>query len=149
MHSLDDTIGFNTAKTARKITRILSNHLKESQLTAEQWGVLKRLTEQDHVTQKQLALRSDKDQPTLTKILDLLEKNGFISRKLNPNDRRSFLIAITEQGRKLVDDRYNEVESLFQNIVNDIPKEDLETFQHVLEQIQKNIDLLHDLQNNK
>ncbi|MTT31187.1 MarR family transcriptional regulator [Terrilactibacillus sp. BCM23-1] len=149
MNSLDDTIGFNTAKTARKITRILSNHLKESQLTAEQWGVLKRLTEQDHVTQKQLALRSDKDQPTLTKILDLLEKNGFINRQLNPNDRRSFLIVITEQGRKLVDDRFNEVELLFQKIVNHIPKEDLETFQHVLGQIQKNIDLLHDLPHNK
>jgi MarR family transcriptional regulator, organic hydroperoxide resistance regulator len=40
-------------------------------------------------------------QSTFTSILDRLESPGFIHREMNPNDRRSFLIHITEDGRKL------------------------------------------------
>src|SRR5260221_12025648 len=38
--------------------------------------------------------------PTLTRILDRLEERGFIKRMLNPEDRRRFRVAPTEQGQK-------------------------------------------------
>jgi len=40
-------------------------------------------------------------QSTLTSVLDRLERPGLIHREINPDDRRSFLIHITDDGRKL------------------------------------------------
>ncbi|WP_223254965.1 MarR family transcriptional regulator [Bacillus atrophaeus] len=42
------------------------------------------------ISQKELSARADKDQATLTKILDLLEKKNFIRREANPRDRALF-----------------------------------------------------------
>lgn len=41
--------------------------------------------------------------PTLTRILDRLEQQGYIKRMLNPEDRRSFRVAPTEQGQQAVE----------------------------------------------
>jgi DNA-binding MarR family transcriptional regulator len=41
--------------------------------------------------------------PTLTRILDRLEQQGYIRRMLNPEDRRSFRVAPTEQGQQAVE----------------------------------------------
>lgn len=42
-------------------------------------------------------------QSTFTSMLDRLEQTGLLRRELNPGDRRSFLIHITEEGRELAD----------------------------------------------
>lgn len=36
---------------------------------------------------------------TMTSVLDRLEKRGLIERKSNPDDRRSFLVALTRKGK--------------------------------------------------
>jgi DNA-binding MarR family transcriptional regulator len=44
---------------------------------------------------------------TLTRILDSLEDEGLLRRTLNPTDRRSFQVSLTDKGHKIVED-YNE-----------------------------------------
>lgn len=130
------------------MTRILNIYLKPFHVTTEQWGVLRTLNETDHISQKELSERTDKDQATLTKILDLLEKNGFIERKPNPTDRRSFLIQITEKGRELSEELTPYMERIFQKIADRIQEEKLEVYQEVLLSLEKNIDaLLEDVYN--
>lgn len=43
-------------------------------------------------------------QSTFTSMLDRLEKAGLIRREINPGDRRSFLIHITDQGAAVAED---------------------------------------------
>ena len=135
----DDLIGFNTVRTARKIQRLLNLNLKSYKVTSEQWGVLKRLFENDHVNQKDLSERADKDQATLTKILDLLEKQELVRRESNPDDRRAFLICITEKGKRLVEELIPLVEDIFTKVTGSIKPEQLEVYVSVLNQIQENI----------
>jgi DNA-binding MarR family transcriptional regulator len=40
---------------------------------------------------------------TMTATLDTLERRGWIERRGNPEDRRSTLVAVTEEGRRVVD----------------------------------------------
>ena len=40
---------------------------------------------------------------TVTSVLDRLEERGFIARRDNPEDRRSFLLDLTAEGRRLAD----------------------------------------------
>jgi DNA-binding MarR family transcriptional regulator len=138
----DDLIGFNTVKTAKKISRLLNLKLKPYKVTSEQWGVLKRLYEMDHVSQKGLSERADKDQATLTKILDLLEKQELVTRDPNPEDRRAFLICMTEKGRNLVEELIPVVEDLFIRITGPINQDQLETYVSVLGQLQESLGTL-------
>lgn len=46
-------------------------------------------------------------QSTFTSLLDRLEDGDLVRREVNPDDRRSFLIHITDEGRELAD-RINE-----------------------------------------
>ncbi|MFB6467438.1 MarR family winged helix-turn-helix transcriptional regulator [Cytobacillus sp. Hz8] len=101
MMSKDKAIGSSTVRLSKKLTRILNHYLKPYSITTEQWSVLRTLNEADQISQKELSERADKDQATLTKILDLLEKHGYASRMPNPSDRRSYLITITEKGSEL------------------------------------------------
>jgi DNA-binding MarR family transcriptional regulator len=40
------------------------------------------------------------DRGTMVGVIDVLEKNGFVQRKANPDDQRSYVISVTAQGRK-------------------------------------------------
>ncbi|GGE37648.1 transcriptional regulator [Pullulanibacillus camelliae] len=139
MSFLDEEIGFNTVRTSKYITRLLNQHLKSYGLTAEQWTVLKRLHQRGNMSQKHLSEASDKDQATVTKILDLLEAGEFLERKRNPEDRRSFVIGLTKKGEALTEQLYCEVDSVFQKIVNGISEKDIDTYRQVLSKLHRNM----------
>jgi DNA-binding MarR family transcriptional regulator len=52
------------------------------------------------VTQTNLAKKAGLDRPNLTRILGRLEKKGFVERKPNPDDHRSYIIQLTKTGRE-------------------------------------------------
>ncbi|WP_230980796.1 MarR family winged helix-turn-helix transcriptional regulator [Rossellomorea arthrocnemi] len=138
--SRDETIGLYTSHTVKNIIRFLTFHLKEFDVTPEQWTVLKRLAEQDGISQKQLAIRSDKDQPTVTRILDILERKELIYKQKNAEDRRSFLIFITEKGMTAKAELSPFIERLYEDtILKGISEEELEVYKSVLSQINANM----------
>lgn len=100
---LDHSIGFLLGATYRKLSNFFAARIKEFGLTPEQWAVLFRVREEDGLIQKELADRAGKDKPTTTRILDSLEAKGFITKRAGENDRRSFQVFITEQGRAAAD----------------------------------------------
>jgi MarR family transcriptional regulator for hemolysin len=100
-HYLDYSFGHQFAQTYRKLNYVLLMQFKPFDITPEQWVVLCRLSDKDGISQKELSLNTEKDQPTLTRILDCLEKKQLIRREANVQDRRSFLVTITIKGRKL------------------------------------------------
>jgi DNA-binding MarR family transcriptional regulator len=140
--TLDKAIGSASVRLSKKLTRIVNLHLKPYRITTEQWSVLRTLSEIDDITQKELSERADKDQATLTKILDLLEKNEFIERVQNPSDRRSFLIRITNKGAHLVKDVTPYLEEVFTKITSSIQKEKLDIFKEVLIALEDSIEML-------
>ncbi|MGG0717300.1 MarR family transcriptional regulator [Robertmurraya massiliosenegalensis] len=142
--SMDKSIGSASVRLSKKITRVVNLHLKSYHITTEQWAVLRTLHETDQITQKELSHRTDKDQATLTKILDLIEKREWIRRVSNPADRRSFLIEITEQGRALVQELTSYIEEIFSKIVAGIEQEKLDVYQEVMHLMESNIDQLLD-----
>lgn len=101
--NLDDSIGFLLGITQRRYTQLFLMRIKEFDLTPEQWAVLYRIQEKDGMIQKEIADRSSKDRPTTTRILDLLESKGYISKKLGKEDRRTYHIFITESGSKVAE----------------------------------------------
>lgn len=95
------SLGFIINATNTKMKNHLAKALKPYNVTPEQWALLIQLWEQEGITQKELSKKSLKDQPTTTRILDKLEKRGLIRRQANPEDRRAFLIYLTNEGRNM------------------------------------------------
>jgi len=98
---LDDSIGFLLSRTTRKLTQRLNARFEPYGVTTEQFAVLQRLAERDGVSQKELAARVEKDQTNVTRILDQLERKRLVVRERSEEDRRSFVLRITDQGRTL------------------------------------------------
>ena len=73
-------------------------------ITPEQWAILLVLWEGDGISQTQLAERAFKDHPTTTRMLKLLEYQGLVVREKNPDDRRAYIVCISEKGRALMDE---------------------------------------------
>jgi DNA-binding MarR family transcriptional regulator len=53
----------------------------------------------------------------LTRLLDQLEAQGYISRSLNLEERRSFHVSLTEQGKMLCERLEQHVAALAENIL--------------------------------
>ena len=74
---------------------------------------------------------------TMTSLLDRLEKRGLVRREAHPSDRRSFVVGITDEGRRLAEAVQRPVDELERKIRDGIDDEDLRGFQRVLESIAK------------
>ena len=70
-------------------------------LTPEQWALLAELAENGELSQKELAGRTFKDPPTISRIIDLLFNRGYILRTPGTEDRRKFLISLTKEGKDI------------------------------------------------
>ena len=92
-------------RTARSVKQYAQRAFKELglEITVDQWLVLKNLYENDAMKQNELADLVFKDNPTLTRIIDLLCKKGLTVRNPHPDDRRSFIVALTKEGKKKVE----------------------------------------------
>ena len=73
---LAESLGYIINRTALRLKNELHKGLRLFNVTPDQWGLLAQLLEVDGISQRELAEKAGKDQPTITRILDLLEKNS-------------------------------------------------------------------------
>ena len=99
--SLHDSLGWLLNNAARLSARRLSTKLAAHNVTPPQWGVLVALWEQDGLSLSELAKRSFFDGPTMTGIVDRLEKANLVTRRRDSADRRVISVYLTDEGRRL------------------------------------------------
>tara|TARA_R110000868_G_scaffold408293_7_gene691094 strand:- start:49030 stop:49455 length:426 start_codon:yes stop_codon:yes gene_type:complete len=92
-------IGVYIDRTYKVVRQDLINRFKKAKvdITPEQWVLLSKL-ERATMNQTDLANGSFKDKHTISRILDLLVKKGFVVREKDPEDGRKYLISITNKG---------------------------------------------------
>lgn len=100
---LGDSLGYMLGVASRRVSLLQAQRLKDYDISTEQWAVLYHIQAEEGLIQKDLAERCAKDKPTVTRILDTLEKKALITRRLGKQDRRAFQIYPTDKGKKLVD----------------------------------------------
>lgn len=79
--------------------------LSETDITEQQWRVLRVLAEYGRLDTKTLADRSSLLFPSLTRIVATLRDKGLITQTRDDEDRRRQFIEITAAGQKIIDDR--------------------------------------------
>ncbi|MEO9051979.1 MAG: MarR family transcriptional regulator [Ginsengibacter sp.] len=94
---------FITGKTSTAVARRLQKNFKDAgvEITIEQWSVLYHLWKEDGQSQQQLCEATFRDKPSITRLVDNLEKSKMVKRVPSKNDRRSNLIFLTKEGKIL------------------------------------------------
>lgn len=95
----DKCIFFQLAKANQLAGKFLGQKVAHLNITPVQALALGFLNEEDRIAASELGKKTELDSATLTGILDRLEAARLIERHINPDDRRSILIYLTEPGR--------------------------------------------------
>lgn len=75
---------------------------KDHRLTETQFGVLEALHHLGPMPQARLCEKLLVSGSNLTTVIDNLERNGLVRRDDNPEDRRAYLIRLSDSGRALI-----------------------------------------------
>ena len=128
-------------RTARRVKQYAQQRFKELgfNITVDQWMVLKHLYEHEEMKQNELAELLFKDNPTLTRIIDLLCEKGLTVRNVHPNDRRSFIVSLTKDGIKKVEQLTPKVKQIRLQAWKGLTEKDFNHFQKVLNSIYENL----------
>jgi len=99
---LDDDLLYLLARARHHMGNRFQARLKTHGLTIEQWRVLATLADGDGKSVSTLADFVLTGQPTLTKIVDCMEREGLVTRHTAADDRRIVRVHMTDKGRRLV-----------------------------------------------
>jgi len=93
----ENSLGFALTTTLNILRKKFNSEIKRFNLSSEQFAILK-LIENDKLTPTELANILNRDKANITRIVNSLEKKGFIKKeKIN---EKSFYVVITEIGLK-------------------------------------------------
>jgi DNA-binding MarR family transcriptional regulator len=70
---------------------------------------------------------------TLTNVLDRLDLRGLIERRLNPHDRRSFIVATTREGARAARHVTRVLDRLERKIAQEVTRRDIEGVRAVVD----------------
>lgn len=108
-------------------------------ITVDQWVLLKVIEESPGLSQRDLAEKSIKDPASITRMLDLLEKKGFILREPIPGNRRQYKIQLSDAGLKFINDHMEVVQMQRERSLQGFSSEEIEQLKSMLLRIQANM----------
>jgi DNA-binding MarR family transcriptional regulator len=109
------------------------------ELTPEQWIVLARLWEKDGQSQSALSELTLRDRPTMSRIIDTMEKSGLVERSVDEHDARSRRVLLTRTGKSLQAKLVPVAKKLVARLERDIPERDLEVTHCTLGRMLQNL----------
>lgn len=100
MEKLENIIFYSMDRAIRSYRQFAQQQLKKHgfSITIDQWLVIKCLIENPEITQVELSERVFKDTASVTRILGLLVKAKYVTRKISKTDRRRTQLTVTDLG---------------------------------------------------
>ena len=132
---------FITGKASTALARRLQKNFKLAgiEITIEQWSVLYHLWKQDGLSQQQLCDATFRDKPSITRLVDNLEKQGLVKRMANKNDRRVNRICITPEAQKLQDQTMDVANQTLNEALAGVSNGQIEVAKEVLQRVYDNL----------
>ena len=124
-------------KVSTAINRKLSRNFRQNgiEITPEQWTILLSLWEKDGITQQDLCNATFKDKPSMTRLIDNMERQHLVVRISDKKDRRTNLIHLTKTGRELEGKAFVIANQTLKEALQDVSLEELKIAQEVLRKI--------------
>ena len=135
---------FITGKASTAIARRLQKNFKQSGLdiTIEQWSVLYHLWKEEGQSQQQLCDATYRDKPSITRLVDNLEKQKLVKRVPSKEDRRINLIYLTKEAIQLQEKSMEVANQTLNEALNGVTNGQIEIAKEVLHMVYENLKTL-------
>jgi DNA-binding MarR family transcriptional regulator len=132
--AIEDRFIFLISKVCQKLIINLQKSFSENgiEVTPIQGMLLFFLQKKDGSSLTQISQGLMLENPTVTGLIDRLEKLGYVKRSDHPSDRRVYLVHITEKGKKVANKALPIVKKLNEQIKEGYSKGEIEDFKKVL-----------------
>ncbi|HEX4877488.1 MAG TPA: MarR family transcriptional regulator [Chitinophagaceae bacterium] len=132
---------FITGKASTAIARRLQKKFNAAglNLTIEQWSVLYHLWKQEGISQQELCNATFRDKPSITRLVDNLEKLNLVKRVPSENDRRINLVYLTKQAQKLQEETMLMAEETLNEALETVPSDKVDVCKEVLQIVYDNL----------
>jgi DNA-binding MarR family transcriptional regulator len=132
---------FITGKASTAIARRLQRKINHAGLniTIEQWSVLYHLWKNEGQSQQQLCNATFRDKPSITRLVDNLEKLNLVKRVASETDRRINLIYLTKQGQKLEEQTMQLADETLNEALEKVPANKIDVCKEVLQIVYDNL----------
>lgn len=132
---------FITGKASTAIARRLQKKFNNAGLniTIEQWSVLYHLWKEDGRSQQQLCHATFRDKPSITRLVDNLEKLNMVKRVASENDRRINMIYLTRQAQKLEEETMQLADETLNEALKTVPPDRIDVCKEVLQIVYDNL----------
>ncbi len=132
---------FITGKASTAIARRLQRKINQAGLniTIEQWSVLYHLWKNEGQSQQQLCNATFRDKPSITRLVDNLEKLNLVKRVASDTDRRINFIYLTKQGQKLEEQTMQLADQTLNEALEKVPAYKIDVCKEVLQIVYDNL----------
>jgi MarR family transcriptional regulator for hemolysin len=133
--------GLLVARLSRRLRQAVDAEMRLIGLTEATWRPLIYLRALgDGVRQKELATAMSIEGPSLVRLLDSLERRGFIERREDENDRRARGLYLTRAGLELAVRAARIGNALQTRLMAAVPAADLDICERVLETLERELE---------
>ena len=132
---------FITGKASTALARRLQKNFKQNGLdiTIEQWSVLYQLWKNDGMSQRELCNATYRDKPSITRLVDNLEKMKLVRRVPSKEDRRMNLIYLTDAAKALQEGSMELANLTLNEALTGVSPADIELCKSVLQRVYDNL----------
>jgi DNA-binding MarR family transcriptional regulator len=132
---------FTTGKASTAVARRLQKNFKQNgmEITIEQWSVLYHLWKEDGMSQQELCNATFRDKPSITRLVDNLEKLKLVKRVPSKEDRRINMIYLTDAAKKLQEQSMDLANQTLNEALEGVTNEEIEICKAVLQRVYDNL----------
>ena len=109
--------------------------LSQSGITEQQWRILRVLEEFGPLDATKLSEAASLLVPSQTRIVQTLVEKGYVTRTPDMKDRRRQTVAITEAGRRIIEDNLDQARAIARHFETVLGKEKLRTLLDLLAEL--------------
>ena len=132
---------FITGKASTAIGRRLQKNFKQANIdiTIEQWSVLYHLWKVDGMSQQELCDATFRDKPSITRLVDNLEKLKLVKRNASKEDRRKNLIVLSPEGKQMEEHCMDVASTTLNEALQGVTNGQIEIAKEVLQMVYDNL----------
>ncbi len=124
----------------RYMRRFLETNMKKFDITPPQFEVLMTLWNEDGIVLSELGRRLSRDGPTITGIIDRMEKKKLVVRKRSLRDRRVIQVYLTPMAWEIKENLMKTQTEAGREVAGDFNSQDVATLEKLLKKVLSNIE---------
>ena len=134
-NSCEKSIGKWISILYRRFQMDINRELKPYDLHSSQYIFLVQLYKKNHVSQECLARELMIDKSATARVIKHLESTGYVTREVNPDDKRSYFVCLTEKSLGIKKDLHAILSAWNKKLTKSLGFQDYEIAYNLLEKM--------------